>query len=187
MYSKITDESGSPIEMANPLPITEANTPLRKSIEKKYFLGQSESLSLSGATNGYAEIYNPPDSGVNLHLAVWTVSNTTTDAAVNFVARAYFGAEIADAKTESALFTCVNLIAPVPVPKAKIRYVSGTASTPSAGLEGYTRRIPGVSTIVSDESGKFIIPPGKAFALAVTAATAAATCRVAFGWWEEEA
>lgn len=168
-----------------PFPVTTSNISLQKSIDQKYFIGQTESLTLSTTTNGYAELFNPSDSGINVHVNVWTVSNTTASETTNFVARMYFGGETTDVKTESTLVTSTNLTTPVSIPKAKIRYVSNTASFPSAGLQAFTRRIPGIATIVDVEDGKFIIPPGKAFSISLTNGTASANCRVAFGWWEK--
>lgn len=162
-----------------------ANIVLQKSIDRKYFLGQTESLTLSSTTNAYAELFNPSNSGVNLHVNVWTSSNTTTDGTTNYVARVYFGGETTDTKTESTLVTSPNLTTPVNTPKVKLNYVSNTTSLPSAGIQAFTRRVPSVTTIVADEDGKFILPPGKAFVISLTNATATASCRVAFGWWEE--
>lgn len=53
-------------------------TPLQKSIDKKYFLGQTEDLTITASANSYAELRNPVDSGVIVHMNVWTTSNLSS-------------------------------------------------------------------------------------------------------------
>lgn len=86
--------------------------------------------------------------------------------------------------TKSTNVTSTNLINPVPVAKAEIRYISETVED-STGIKAFTRRVPQESTVVSEEDGKFIIPPGKAVGLYLHNTTASGVCRVALGWWEE--
>ena len=86
--------------------------------------------------------------------------------------------------TQSTRITSTNLIEPVPIAKAEIRYISETAED-STGVRAFTRRVPQESTVVSDEDGKFIIPPGKAIGFYLHQTTASGACRVALGWWEE--
>ena len=51
---------------------------LAKSLEGKYFVGMAEDLEFVNATNAWARLYNPPDSGVNLFVNVWTSSDITS-------------------------------------------------------------------------------------------------------------
>lgn len=86
--------------------------------------------------------------------------------------------------TKSTNVTSTNLIDSVPTAKAEIRYISETAED-APGIKAFTRRVPQESTVVSDEDGKFIIPPGKAIGFYLHQTTASGACRVALGWWEE--
>lgn len=86
--------------------------------------------------------------------------------------------------TQSTRVTSSNLIDPVSIPKAEIRYISETIED-STGIRAYTRRVPQESTVLSEEDGKFIIPPGKAIGFYLHNTTASGICRVALGWYEE--
>lgn len=156
-------------------------TPLRKSIDKEYFLGQSPDLSLASGVNGYAELFNPVGSGVNVHLNVWTTTNVSSK---NYTIRVIFEVDFPVALDVAPDLTSSNLIEPKPTPNAQIRYKSGTTEAPG-GIEIYTRRVPQESTVVSEEDGKFIIPPGKGIGLFAHETTASGICRVAYGWWEQ--
>jgi len=46
---------------------------LAKSLEGKYFVGYADELTFGIGTSAWARLYNPPCSGVNLHVTVWTV------------------------------------------------------------------------------------------------------------------
>lgn len=48
---------------------------LQKSRLGAYWLGQTPDLTLSGSLNAWARLRNPPDSGVDVLVNVWTVTN----------------------------------------------------------------------------------------------------------------
>jgi hypothetical protein len=47
---------------------------LYKSAIGSYFIGSAENLSFGEGSVAWARLYNPPDSGVSLHVNVWTVT-----------------------------------------------------------------------------------------------------------------
>lgn len=60
----------SPIEYTVSVPIN-----LAKSLEGKYFVGYADNLTFGKGTSAWGRLYNPPNSGVNLHVTVWTVAD----------------------------------------------------------------------------------------------------------------
>ena len=49
---------------------------LYQSMLGRYFVGYADYLNFTGKnTSAWASLYNPPDSGVLLHLNVWTVTS----------------------------------------------------------------------------------------------------------------
>lgn len=154
---------------------------LLKSTLGEYFLGQTEELTISGTTNAYAELYNPIDSGIHLHLNVWTSSNLSSK---NYTIGVMFNAGFPVALDLATKVMSSNLGEPMPIPKAQIRYKSNTVEIPT-GVEVYTRRVPSESTVIAEEDGKYLVPPGKVIGLYLRDTTASGICRVAFGWWEE--
>lgn len=166
----------------NPLPVTPGSIALQKSIDQKYYVGQTEDLTFISPNHAYAELFNPVGSGVNVHVNVWTFSNITV-AVTSFLAKFYLDGEHAGALTVSTKIASANR-AVVSTPNAQIRFIANTASEPIAGIEGFTRRISGRETIVDVEEGKFIVPPGKAFSVFLTFPSDTSTARIAFGWWE---
>lgn len=158
------------------------NVAFLKSIQGEYFLGQTEDLTISGTTNAWAELYNPVGSGINVHLNVWTTSNLSSK---NYTIAVMFDAGFPIATDIATKVMSSNLTEPKSTPNAQIKYKSNTTEIPT-GTEVYTRRVPLESTIVSEEDGKFIIPPDKAIGFHLHNTTASGACRVALGWWEQE-
>jgi len=48
---------------------------LAKSLEGKYFVGYTDDLSFGKGTSAWARLLNPPNSNINLHITVWTISD----------------------------------------------------------------------------------------------------------------
>jgi hypothetical protein len=77
---------------------------------------------------------------------------------------------------------------PLPKPKVKIQYANNVTGEPQDGIKAFVRRGLPETTLVDDEQGKFIFPPGGSFLIFLStpeAPAAEAGGRVAFGWWEE--
>jgi len=50
---------------------------LYKSLRGEYFIGYADNLFFGNGTSAWARLYNAPDSGVNLHINVWTVTDVS--------------------------------------------------------------------------------------------------------------
>jgi len=162
----------------------------RLSLEKKYFLGQSEDLNFGGLQIAYCSLTNPVESGVNIFLNVWTVTNFLARAGAGerpFRIEFIFDIEDIENYTISQNIACTNRIEPCGEEKAIIRYKDelGINVNELGGIRGFTRQTRDYTTIISNEDGKYIVPPSKSLGI-VMHDTDEGLSRVAFGWYEEE-
>lgn len=160
--------------------------PLAKSLEGKYFVGIASNLKFGDATNAWARLYNPPDSNVNLYVNTWTVGSLTSSP---IRIRIWFNSNTPGIIEESSNVVCANTaINPLPMPKVKLQFASGVSESQTSGVYAFGRFSSPYETIVSEEDGKFIFPPGGSFLIHLSNPdhpTELAFGRVAFGWWEE--
>lgn len=159
---------------------------LAKSLEGKYFVGYADELAFGEGTSAWARLFNPPNSGVNLHVTVWTVSDVSESS---FRAQIWFNTEPPGTPQESTLVTPSNMaICPLPKPRIKLQYSINVSGVPVGGVKAFVRRGQPETTIVDDEQGKFIFPPGGSFLIFLSnpeSPNLASSGRIAFGWWEE--
>lgn len=159
---------------------------LAKSLEGKYFVGYADELSFGKGTSAWARLFNPPNSNVNLHITVWTISDISE---APFRAQIWFNAVPPGTLHESTLVTPANLaFCPVSRPKVRLQYSTDVYGEPMGGVKAFVRRGQPETTIVDDEQGKFIFPPGGSFLVFLSnpeTPELAASGRIAFGWWEE--
>ena len=153
----------------------------------QYFIGYADELTFGNGTSAWARLYNPPDSGVNLFVNVWTVTDISPSP---FRAQFWFNAEAPGTFSESTLVTPSNTAyRPVPIPRVKLELASDVSGEPSGGVKAFVRRGEPEITLVESENGKLIFPPGGNFLVFLSLAedaTAPAAGRIAFGWWEEK-
>lgn len=169
--------------------------PLYKSLQGKYFVGQTELLTFSNTTNAWGALINPKRSGINLFANVFTITNLSDQP---FVAQMWFNTNLPGIGTISSKFSPTDTaLVPPPVPKVQIMYNQNVNGTPVGGVNVYDRIVPPGTTLVSEEDGKLIFPPGGNWSLFLTTPTAlsASTTEcpavsysaiVAMGWWEEK-
>ncbi|MGD9567464.1 MAG: DUF6143 family protein [Sedimentibacter sp.] len=159
---------------------------LAKSLEGKYFVGVAEDIEFGNATNAWARLYNPPDSGVNMFVNVWTVSDVVSSP---IRVQIYFNSTPPGIIQESTNVSPANTaIIPLPQPKVKLEYAIAVRGLPTGGIKTFGRSGPAAVTINSEENGKFIFPPGGSFLVFIgnpETPTRLASGRIAFGWWEE--
>jgi hypothetical protein len=160
---------------------------LYKSLRGEYFIGYADDITFGKGRNGWARLYNPYNSGVNLHVNVWTVSDVSDSP---FRAQFWFNADPPGIAVFSPLVTCSNTtITPNPKPKVKLQLSSDVDGEPSGGIKAFVRRgMPG-TTLVDTENGKLIFPPGGSFMIFLSNTEnpdKRISGRVAFGWWEEK-
>lgn len=160
---------------------------LYQSLKGKYFVGYADELAFGRGTNAWARLYNPPDSGVNLHVNVWTVSDVVDST---FRAQFWFNADPPGIPVNSDLVTPSNTaITPLPRPKIKLQYADNVIGEPEGGIKAFVRRAQPETTLVDTENGKFIFPPGGSFLVFLSnpeSPRTATSGRIAFGWWEEK-
>lgn len=159
---------------------------LAKSLEGKYYVGYADNLSFGLGTNAWARLYNPTHSNMNLHVTVWTVSDVSETP---FRAQIWFNAVPPGQPQISTLVTNANTaLYPPPQPKIQLQYASNIQGEPTGGIKAFVRRGQPETTLVDDEQGKFIFPPGGSFLVFLSNPETpylAASGRIAFGWWEE--
>lgn len=158
---------------------------LYESSKGRYFVGQTDLLHFGNGTSAVGRLYNPHHSHVNLFVNVITISNMTQ---TDFLAQFWFNAKLPGKGTVSKLVTPSNLaLCPTPKPKVMLQFADNLPGTPSGGVNAFDRVIPPITTVVDEEDGKFIIPPGGSFAIwLVGQGSVPLQGRVALGWWEEK-
>lgn len=157
---------------------------LYKSMQGRYFAGQTESMLVGNASSAWAGLINPRKSGVNLHANVLTISNFSNE---------YLTAEIwinTNPPEKGILAHKVSssntALIVVPKNKVNIRYVQSTTRVPQDGVNLFQRIVPPSGTLVSEEDGKFIEPQGGNYIVFIKSSSSQlAKVVVAFGWWEE--
>ena len=159
---------------------------LYKSLQGKYFVGYADNLDFSGpGISAWASLFNPPGSGVCLHVNVWTATSLYDV----FRAQIWFNAQLPGIPSLSDDVTTSNYcIEPISRPKVRLLYASNVMGEPMGGVKAFVRRGEAESTIVAEEDGKFIFPPGGSFTVFLShpeTPDEKAGGRVAYGWWEE--
>ena len=101
-----------------------------------------------------------PNSNINLHVTVWTVSDVSESP---FRAQIWFNTTPPGSPYESTLVTPANLALSTSKSKIKLQYSSNVTGEPIGGIKAFVRRGQPETTIVDDEQGKFIFPPGGSF------------------------
>lgn len=157
-----------------------------KSMEGKYFVGTAVDIKFGATTNGWARLFNPPDSGVNLFINAWTISDITSTP---FRMQIWFNSTPPGIIQESDNVTSANTtIKPNPKSKVLLQYGIGAKGFPTGGVLAFGRSGLAGSMIEEEEQGRFILPPGGSFTVFLSnpeRPTLPAVGRVAFGWWEE--
>lgn len=152
----------------------------------RYFIGTVDNLSFGNGTSTWARLYNPRQSGVILHVNVWTATDLSE---APFQAEFWFNASAPGSFYESGSVTPSNTyIQPPPEPKVRLQYASQVTSQPYNGIEAFVRNGDAGTTVMDTENGKLIFPPGGSFLVYLTLVgncTPPAIGRIAFGWWEE--
>lgn len=173
-----------------PNPITQvAGMPysLYLSFQGKYFLGYTGELKFGYGNNAWAGLFNPVNSGVNLHVYFWEVSNT---GPTPVRARIYFNSDPPGQGTRvNTVFQGNTALCPPPEPKTRLYQKSDVAGEPEGGVRAFVRRALPDVTIGDEEDGKFIFPPGGSFVIFLSnpeMPDEPASATLGFSWWEEE-
>lgn len=159
---------------------------LYHSLLGQYFVGYADNMNFEKGKNAWAALVNPKNSEVNLFVNVWTVTDLYKPP---IRMQIWLNSYLPGTPIISEFVTPSNTaIYPLPRPKVILMQVSNVEGTPEGGVKAFVRRTEPGETIVSEEEGKFIIPPGGNFAIFISDPEdtgVSASTRVAFGWWEE--
>lgn len=173
-----------------PNPITQvADMPyaLYLSLQGKYFVGYAPDVQFVKGKYGWAGLVNPVHSCVNLHVYVWTVTNFGESP---LSAEIWFNTNIPENTVISEFISPANTaICPPPSPKVMILQANNISSYPQYGDRISVKKVLPEVTIVSEEVGRFIFPPGGSFSILLSNAEVSSQsgiANLAFGWWEEE-
>jgi hypothetical protein len=162
-------------------------TPLYRSLQGRYFVGYADNLDFGQGLGAWAGLVNPAGSGVSIFVNVWTAASLNGACRVQI----WFNASMPGESSASPNVTPSNFtIRPLPQPKAQLLYASGVSGEPQGGVMAFARFGEAGSTIVSEEDGKFIFPPGGSFSVFLSSPEnpdEKASGRIALGWWEEPA
>ena len=170
-----------------PLEVVSIPNPLYKSLQGKYFAGQTELLTFSNTTNAWGALINPNGSGVNLFANAFTISNFSDKP---FLVQIWFNTNLPGPGSESSKVSPANTaLVPPPVPKVQVQFNQNVSGIPVGGVNVFDRIVPPGATLASEEDGKFVFPPGGNWSLFLTSPGPVAvsfSAIVAFGWWEEK-
>lgn len=158
---------------------------LYQSLQGRYFVGLSRE-EFGGGKYAWAGLFNPPRSGVLLFANVFTVGNVTE---IPFSFQVWLNAQTSGNPELTDMQSPSNTaIYPPPEPKVQFLFAQNVDVEPTGGTLIFGRRCPAETTIVSEEDGKFIVPPGGNFLINLLPPETSGekiVGRVAFGWWEE--
>ena len=156
-------------------------------MQDQYFVGYADNMFFEKDKSAWAALYNPRNSGINLFVNVWTVTDLYEPP---IRLQIWLNSKLPGDSTESRLVSPSNTaVRPLASPKVRLLQASNVIGDPEDGVKAFVRRTTPGETVVAEEDGKFIIPPGGNFAVFLSNSEGAnipASVRVAYGWWEEK-
>lgn len=159
---------------------------LYHSLKGQYFTGYADNMFFAKDKNAWAGLFNPDDSGGNLFVNVWTVTDLEE---IPLRMQIWINSTMPGDYELSELITPANTaITPASQSIVQLRVASNVDDEPQHGYKAFVRRTQSGETIVSEEEGKFIIPPGGNFSIFLSNTEGPdkpARVRVAYGWWHE--
>jgi hypothetical protein len=169
---------------SKPQKIVSIPVSLFESMQGRYFVGQSKNLWVGNGSIAWAGLINPPASNVDLYVNVFTISNFSNDY---LTAEIWLNTNLPQKGDTSYKISPTNTtLMPLPKNKVKIRFVDSTIVIPESGINVYKRIVPPKTTLVAEEDGKFIEPPGGNYVVVIKSSNPQlAKVIVAFGWWEK--
>lgn len=160
---------------------------LYQSLQGKYFVGFAADVQFTNYRYGWAGLVNPIHSCVNLYVYVWTVTNF---GEYPLHAEIWFNTATPDNAIKSDYITPANTaICPLPHPKTEILQANKINDYPTCGNRIFARRVLPEVTIVGEEVGRYIFPPGGSFSILLSndeMTNKSGIANVAFGWYEEK-
>jgi len=158
--------------------------PLFESMQGNYFVGQTKTLFVGKDLNCWAGLVNPCDSNVDLYTNVFTISNFSDDY---LTVEIWLNTNVPKKVDVSHKVSPTNTsLKPLPKNKVDILFTESSINVPQSGVNVYERIVPPNTTLVSEEDGKFIEPPGGNYVIIIKSSSSKLDqVIVAFGWWEK--
>lgn len=170
-----------------PIEVVNITSPALNSRLGRYFIGKTGLLNFGGGYYAWGGIVNPVDSGVNVYIDIFTITNFSNQ---NFISEIWLNA---DPPRNAAVSTHVmptnQAISPSPLPKAVMKYASYSAEPMTKGVNIFDRIVAQNSTLVSDShNGSIIIGPGDSFSIFLRPpGYQYISGTIVLTWWEETA
>ncbi|RSD29548.1 DUF6143 family protein [Mesobacillus subterraneus] len=168
-----------------PIEVVNVTSPALNSKLGRYFIGKTELLQFGGGSYAWGGIENPIDSGVNLYIDIFTITNFSSQ---NFIGEIWLNARPPKNAVASFNVTPTNqAILPPPKPKAVMKNAGYSTEPMMKGVNIFDRIVPQNSTLVSDShNGSIIIGPGGSFSILLRpAGFQYITGAIVLTWWEE--
>lgn len=169
-----------------PAEIVNITSPTFNSELGRYFIGQTGLLNFGRGNHAWGGIVNPINSGVNLYVDIFTITNFSVQ---NFVGQIWLNANTPEKALVSSNVTPANqAFSPERVPKAIMKYASYSTEPMTKGVNIFDRIVTQNSTLVSDShNGSIIVGPGGSFSILLRApGFQYITGTIVFTWWEGE-
>ncbi|MCD2347991.1 DUF6143 family protein [Clostridium guangxiense] len=171
-------------KIVRPKQVVDIPISLFKSMQGRYFVGQTETLKVGNGMNAWAGLVNPRDSNVNLYANVFTISNFSDEY---LTAQVWLNITFPETSKISSKISSTNTaLRPLPRNEVDIRYIESTTEVPKDGVNVYDRIVPPKTTLVSEEDGKFIEAPDGDYVIIIKSSSSNFNkVIVAFGFWEK--
>lgn len=177
-----------------PFPTPSATEQLNRSIhipyamsmadQCKYYMGQTEKITVGEGAQGIASLSNPVRSGVHLFVNQWMITNPSPLAIeTHFL----FGktASVTGTTTSRHVTSGYVQLPACPAAQGKILYGSSTSESFPDSIHAYTRIIPPYSTVEANPAGQWILGPGMALIIRVPDTEENASFYFSVDWWEQ--
>jgi hypothetical protein len=169
-----------------PIEVVNISNPTLNSRLGRYFIGKTELLNFGGGYYAWGGIVNPINSGVNLYIDIFTITNFSTQ---NFISEIWLNANPPKKAVASFNVTPTNqAVSPPPIPKAVMTYADYSTEPMTKGVNIFDRIVTQNSTLVSDShNGSIIIGPGGSFSLILRPpGYQYSTGTIVLTWWEDK-
>lgn len=169
-----------------PIELVNVTSPTLNSKLGRYFIGKTGLLNFGGGYYAWGGIVNPIDSGVNLYIDIFTITNYSTQ---NFISEIWLNLNPPNNAADSFDVTPTNqAVSPPSKPKAIMKYAGFSTEHMTKGVNIFDRIVPQSSTLVSDShNGSIIIGPGGSFSILLRPnGYQQMTGTIVFTWWEEK-
>lgn len=173
-------------EMGSKLtPMVSITAPAFNSRLGRYFIGQTGLMDFGNGLNSWGGIINPYNSGVNLYIDIFTITNFSNMPCLGEI---LLNSNIPSNSLVSSTVTPANQgITPLKKPKAVLKFSDKFSESITSGVGIFGRIVSPNSTLVSDShNGSIIIAPGGSFSILLSNSTTQyVKGTIVLTWWEE--